>query len=357
MRSPLLLLACAGCLLFAGCPSYTSMAGGTQQRIREIRDGQLLWLKQSMYAGPFWDDDRYRLLSPFPFDRVEAVLSPEGEPLLPPSHDSIVPAGTRVRVERVVFPTGDAVFRRPLYSPRYATWVYLRVAKTRGDTRLEHEQRHVLLLPAHIVDIEGFNAWFDAALTTSDPNPWIRSLEPSQRLGIDQKRAVVGMSYEALAAALGAPDRLEKRPRSSPGRHTTIEVATFGPLTVTLEDGVVILVDDPMRPRPSGTGDVAPQPHRLEGNSGERSAPPDALENGGEDNSNEDPGAVPQESGEAISDASTAGADEGRGEQDVVDIGVSDVAVDRVEPDRVNDVDAGGSAAPDDAGDAIPSEP
>ncbi|MFZ9888757.1 MAG: hypothetical protein ACO3JL_14755 [Myxococcota bacterium] len=264
MRPSLLLFACTSTLLLAGCPSYTSLADGTQMRIQEMRDGQLLWLKQSMYAGPFWDDDRYRLLSPFPFDRVEAVLSPEGEPLLPPAHDSIVPAGTRVRVERVVFPTGDAVFRRPLYPPRYATWVYLRVANTRGDTRLEHEQRHILLLPAHIKDISGFDTWFEAALTADDPNPWIRSLESSQRLGIEQKRAVAGMDYEALAAALGAPDRLERRPPAPPGRPTTVEVASFGQLTVTLEDGVVVRVDDPTRTAPAEQS--APDPGLRGGN-------------------------------------------------------------------------------------------
>lgn len=318
MRSPLLIVACTSALLFAGCPSYTSMASGTQQRIREVRDGQLLWLKQSMYAGPFWDDDRYRLLSPFPFDRVEAVLSPEGEPLLPPAHDSIVPAGTRVRVERVVFPTGDAVFRRPLYSPRYATWVYLRVAKTRGDTRLEHEQRHILLLPAHVLDVEGFDTWFEAALTTDDPNPWIRSLESRQRLGVDQKRAVVGMSYEALAAALGAPDRLEKRPGTSQGRQTTIEVATFGPMTVTLEDGVVVLVDDPTRSRPSATEEVASQPTPREGGSDEV-APSPAAPADDPAGSVAPTGPAPRDAGEAIDEVSAVEATEGRMELDTLD--------------------------------------
>lgn len=238
-------------LLAVGCPSYTQIPEGTQQRIQEIRDGQLLWLKQSMYAGGFWDDDRYRLLSPRPFDEIGYLRTPEGERLTPPPADSVVPAGTRVRVERVAFPTGDQVFRRPLYTPRYTTWVFLRVAKTRGDTPFEHQKRHVLLLPAYLNDEESFDRWFGAALDEVDPNPWIRSLPSEQRLGIEQKRAIVGMDYDALTAALGFPDQLTRKRVDKDGGEETMEVAIYGATSVVLEDGVVIRVDDPKRRPPA----------------------------------------------------------------------------------------------------------
>lgn len=216
-------------------------------RIQEMRSGQLLWLKQSMYAGDFWDDDRYRLLSTRPFSEISYLRTPEGEPLTPPPQDSVIPAGTRVRVEKVAFPTGDAVFRRPLYTPRYTTWVMLRVAKARGDTRLEHEKRHILLLPAYLNDQESFDAWFEASLTDVDPNPWIRTLSAEHRRGIEQKRAVRGMSYDALTAALGFPDQLTRKAEPDATGTKTVEVAVFGATSVVLEDGVVVRVSEPAR--------------------------------------------------------------------------------------------------------------
>lgn len=229
-------------------------------RIQEIRDGQLLWLKQSMYAGDFWDDDRYRLMSTRPFHEISYLRTPEGEPLTPPPQDSVIPAGSRVRVEKVAFPTGDAVFRRPLYTPRYTTWVYLRVAKARGDTRLEHEKRHILLLPAYLNDQESFDAWFEASLTDVDPNPWIRSLATEQRHGIEQKRAVPGMTYEALTAALGFPDQLTRKAIPNGERAKTVEVAIYGATSVILEDGVVARVSEPQRAAAAPASAEAPAP-------------------------------------------------------------------------------------------------
>lgn len=255
MRASLSLIAVTSALLLGGCPSYTSIPEGTQQRIREIRDGQLLWLKQSMYAGDFWDDDRYRLLSTRPFSEISYLRTPEGEPLVPPPEDSVIPAGTRVRVEEIAFPTGDRVFRRPLYTPRYTTWVFLRVAAARGDTRLEHEKRHILLLPAYLKDQESFDTWFEASLTDVDPNPWIRSLPAEQRRGIEQKRAVPGMSYEALTAALGFPDQLTRRAQPGGEGSKTVEVAVYGATSVVLEDGVVVRVSEPARGESGESGE------------------------------------------------------------------------------------------------------
>lgn len=218
------------------------------KNIREAREGALMWLKQSMYAGDFWDDDRYRLLAARPFEQISYLRTPEGESLTPPPANSIVPAGTRVRVEKVAFPTGDAVFRRPIYTPRYTTWVYLRVAKSRGDTRLEHEKRHILLLPAYLNSEDNFGQWLEASLTDTDPNEWIRSLPPEQRRGIETKRAIPGMTYDALTAALGFPDQLTRKKESRADGEITVEVAIYGATSVVLEDGVVVRVSDPARP-------------------------------------------------------------------------------------------------------------
>src|SRR5690606_8353575 len=108
-------------------------------------------------------------------------------------------------------------------------------------------KRHMLLLPAYLRDQESFDAWFEASLTDVDPNPWIRSLTPEQRHGIEQKRAVAGMSYEALTAALGFPDQLTRKGVDEGARTKTVEVAVFGATSVVLEDGVVTCVSEPGR--------------------------------------------------------------------------------------------------------------
>lgn len=244
----LVLLALVGATL--GCPSYTVLSASDRKQVDRTRAGALLFLKQSMYVGTFYDDDRFELVHPRRFEELTYLQTIEGDPIPPPPATDILPAGTRVRVEKVEWPTGDAVFRRPLYTPRYTTWIVLRVAADRGsDVTVEREKRQILLLPAGITDAETFDMWFNASLTETDPNPWIVSLPDEQEAAIAQKKAVPGMTYEALTAALGFPDSVA---RDSDGEKVR-EVVVYGAMSIVLEDGVVTTVNDPSLPiAPSG---------------------------------------------------------------------------------------------------------
>ncbi len=247
-----------------GCPSYTVIPDDARARLDEKHGGELLFLKQSLYAGRFYDDDRYRLVHPRRFDELTYLRNAEGDPIVPPPADEIIPAGTRVRVERLEWPDGDAVFRRPLYTPRYTTWIFLRVARQRGaNVTVERKERHILLLPGGLHDEATFEEWFDASLTEDDPNPWLSSLPEAQRLAIEQKRPAKGMTYEALTAALGFPDRLARDVRDG----LTFETCTYGALTVEMADGIVTSFSTtPAKdatadaatstPAPSATGDA-----------------------------------------------------------------------------------------------------
>jgi hypothetical protein len=237
-------LAAAALLLTTACPSYTVIPDADRAAVEEARNGQLLWLKQSMYFGPFYDDDRYMLLHPRRFEELTYLRTIEGDPIAPPPAQGIVPAGTRVRVERIEWPTGEAVFRRPLYTPRYTTWVFLRVARDRGDTTLERDQRHILLLPAGIHDQETFDQWFGSALSPDDPSSWLSSLPDNERAAIFEKRAVVGMDYDALTAALGFPDRVTGGVEDGVSRET----ATWGPLAVVMESGKAVRIEERREP-------------------------------------------------------------------------------------------------------------
>jgi len=227
----------------AACPSYTVIPDDARARLDERHAGELLYLKQSLYAGRFYDDDRYRLVHPRRFEELTYLRTVEGAPLVPPPADEIIPAGTRVRVERLEWPDGDAVFRRPLYTPRYTTWIFLRVARERGsDVTVERNERHILLLPGGLHDEATFEEWFAASLSDTDPNPWLVSLPDAWQVGIEQKKPALGMTYEALTSALGFPDRIERRPQDADGdggARRTRETCRYGALQIELVDGVV----------------------------------------------------------------------------------------------------------------------
>ncbi len=242
---PVLVAAVVG--LGSACASYVVVDDNARAALDESHTGELLYLKQSMYAGQFYDDDRYRLVHPRRFEELTYLLNAEGEPIAPPPSNEIIPAGTRVRVEKIEWPDGDAVFRRPLYTPRYTTWVFLRVARERGSaTTIERNERHILLLPGGISDQETFDQWFTASLSSTDPNPWLLALPEQQQAGIEQKLPAVGMTYEALTSALGFPDRLAREQQDG----DTVEVAVYGPTSVVLKNG---LVERFSAPRPDST--------------------------------------------------------------------------------------------------------
>lgn len=245
MRAAMLSLPPAALLLSmlaAGCPSYSVIPDVDRAKLETDHGGELLFFRQSMYVGQFYDDDRYRLVHPRRFEELTYLRTVEGDAIPPAAAEGIIPAGTRVRVERIEWPTGEVVFRRPLYTPRYTTWVVLRVAADRGpEVTVEREQRHILLLPGGIVDGESFDLWFDASLTQEDPNPWLLSLPEEQQHAISLKRAVAGMDYDALTAALGFPDSITRDVVEGGTR----EVAIFGAVSVVLKDGVVERVSDP----------------------------------------------------------------------------------------------------------------
>lgn len=217
----------------------------------------MLWLQQSMYVGPFYDDDRYRLLDPRRFEELRYLRNAEGDVIQPPAASGIVPAGTRVRLEKIDFPTGDKVWRRPLYTPRYTTWLQLRVARDRGDVTLERQQKHILLLPAFLKDQKGFEQWLDSMLTEEDPNQMIRDLPADQREGIDTKTPVVGMTRKTLTMALGYPDRMRSETQARGDTEVQVEVAVYGATSVVLENGEVTRVRIPQPAAPQQGSDRA----------------------------------------------------------------------------------------------------
>src|SRR4051812_43668581 len=156
-------------LAAAGCPNYAVIPDDERKTVDDEHTGALLFFRQSMYVGQFYDDDRYKIVHPRKLEELTYLQTIEGDPIPPPPADGIIPAGTRVRVENIEWPTGDVVFRRPLYTPRYTTWIFLRVARERGpEVTVQREEKHIMLIPGGIEDADTFDTWFDASLTDED---------------------------------------------------------------------------------------------------------------------------------------------------------------------------------------------
>lgn len=250
--------------LLAGCPGYTDLPHGTMRAVQETREGKLFWLQQSMFVGQFYDDDRYDLVDTRRFEETRYLLNAEGDAITPLPAQAVVPAGTRVRVTAVAFPTGDHVFRRPIYTPRYSTWIYLKLARERGDVRIERDRPAILLAPSYLQSQAEFDQWFSAVLSEADPNPRIRALPEPVRRGIDEKKPVEGMPYDILTMAMGFPDRVTREEQLRDGVATTVEVAIFGATSVVIEDGKVVRVSRPALPSPAATP-AAALPRAREG--------------------------------------------------------------------------------------------
>lgn len=231
-------------LYLTACASRVLIPVGDRELLENL-EGKAFWLKQSLYVGPFYDDDRYCLMHPRSFDELTYVTTPSGDIILPPPASGIISAGTKVKLEKIEWPTSTAILRRPLYSPRYNTWAYFRVARDRGGVTLEREKSCILLLSNEIRDEKTFQNWLNTILSPRDNNDWFLSLRPEIQKGIEEKKPVIGMTSNELMAALGEPDQLTRSSTLVEGRNVTKETALYGKLIILLEDGKVTGVNRP----------------------------------------------------------------------------------------------------------------
>jgi hypothetical protein len=149
---------------------------------------------------PFFGDASKKLLTPVPPDEVRLVDHPSGEPVNPGPVQKILPAGTRVRVTKVEFPTSWVVTERVLYTPRWLPWIYLEVA---GEPRT---QPFILVLRSKIQSHDEFLAEVGRFLSDRDPQPVLESFSEPVREAIRKKTAVTDMPAEALEMAWGYPE-------------------------------------------------------------------------------------------------------------------------------------------------------
>lgn len=187
-------------LLLAGCSTLSPFEKSTSQKPLPQ-----YWLKSSLFAGRFYDDNQVVLIDCRPFSAIGDMLGLENSKLYPPDPNHIIPAGTLVEITAITYPTTKEKLKRPLYSPKDSIWVYFRVAKERGKVTIFREKTHVMIIPQTIQTEENLKIYFKNYLSLNDPNVWILK-EPSYiRQAIWNKKPVIGMTKMQVEASLGPP--------------------------------------------------------------------------------------------------------------------------------------------------------
>jgi hypothetical protein len=228
-----------GLLLLSACVHRFEMSPVAADSIERAINQKQFWLKQSLYAGPFYDDDRYQLLHPSPFDELTFLTTPDGDIIYPPKEKFVVPVGTQVTIEQIEWPTFVNVVNRPLLTPRGLPWLKMTVAMERGNVSLLYDGVFIMLVPLEKGDEKAFHKWFDAMFSSEDSNRWLLRLTKAEQEAIESKKPVLGMSGEALTAALGSPLSLSSRTVKKGDSKVTVETATYGKYLINLSEGKV----------------------------------------------------------------------------------------------------------------------
>jgi len=234
LLAPLLLLALA-----AGCASQTKLSAEARSSLqRDLTTGPaaVRYLKASSYVTPFFGDASKRLLTPYPPDEVRLLNDTKGQPINPGAIQTLVPAGTPVRVLQVEFPTAWAIAERVLYSPRTQPWVYLQVEGAPAGPPL------ILVLPPQLDAPEDVRAELDRHLLVQNPAARLGKFPARFQEALKQKRVLEGMPEAALELSWGAPESIR---RTLEGPRTNQEwVYPGGKRRVFLTDGVVTRIDE-----------------------------------------------------------------------------------------------------------------
>jgi hypothetical protein len=178
-------------------------------------------LRHSCYFGEFYHENEYMLLSDVAFEAVEHVVDLKGAPIRPGRVHGVVPAGTRLSIERIDFPDETALVRRMVLGPRYSPWVVVRPEP--GQLAKSVPQGpFVLVLSSELVDGKAFT---EALLRHLAPEgqvtTWLAARRPRTRTAILHKEVLAGMSTEEALAAAGMPLRWI--------RERGADVAWYGP--------------------------------------------------------------------------------------------------------------------------------
>lgn len=202
-RLPCLLLLA---VLAAGCGTYTRMPPEARNSLQQTLTGPEAeqYLRLSFNVTPFFGDNSKRLLTPHAPEDVRMLYDTQGKPLHPGAVERILPAGTKVRILKVEFPTSFVVTERLLYTPRHWPWVYLAVDGQPSGPPL------MLVLTQDLDRPETFRAELERLLSPRPLTAALEALPPGVRDAVREKRLVANMPADAVRMAWGPPERVRR---------------------------------------------------------------------------------------------------------------------------------------------------
>lgn len=218
--------------LAAGCASTSLLPDEDRVGLARDLEGKTLHLRASNHVMPFFTDSTRRLISPLPPDSIELLVDPSGHPILPGAPEDLLALGSKVRVEKVEFPTSLVVTRRPLYSPRTVPWLYLSVI---GQPK---SRPYVAVLRQGIKTREEFLSAVDQILCEKDPTPALDEYPPELRAAIREKRLEPGMDTHAATLAWGRPESI--RQEWVEGVKSEVWTWPLGKRSATFRDGKLV---------------------------------------------------------------------------------------------------------------------
>ncbi|MCP3142150.1 hypothetical protein [Pyxidicoccus xibeiensis] len=193
--------------LSAGCASYTRMPPEARTSLNQAFTGPEAeqYLRISSHVTPFFGDASKRLLTPYAPEDVRLLDDTKGKPINPGAVERILPAGTKLRILRVEFPTSWVVTERVLYTPRTWPWVYLaEEGAPQGSPPL------MLVLPPNLERAEDFRSELEKYLAPRDVKAQLEALPAAVRDAVLEKRLVANMPADAVRMAWGPPETVRR---------------------------------------------------------------------------------------------------------------------------------------------------
>ncbi|MFN0061227.1 MAG: hypothetical protein ACKVPX_01730 [Myxococcaceae bacterium] len=232
IRSLLLLMASA--VVASSCASHTRLQPEERGHAERLLTGARgpRFLRLSYYVMPFFGDATKRLLSALPPEEVRLLNHPNGTAVVPSPIQRILPAGTKIRVADVEFPTGFAVQRRVPYTPRTRTWVTLHVEGEPAEPAL------VLVLRDSLKSVDDVLAEVERYLSAESPSTQLEAYGAGTREAIAGKRLMSDMPIDALERAWGYPERKDIRYKEGVREETWLYPG--GKRSVFVADGRVV---------------------------------------------------------------------------------------------------------------------
>jgi hypothetical protein len=197
LRLPITTLA----LAVVGCASATLIPDSQRPQIENDLTQHARYLRVAFNVTPFFGDDENFLITDVSPDELDLIDKPDGTPVSPGKVVKILPPGQRVRIETVEFATSLRIATRPLYTPRYNPWIYVRPI----DAPIGSSP-YILVLRPDLRTREEFLEEVGRFLTPFPPDT--ASFAPEVMKAIAEKTVRVGMTPTQVEMAWGYPERI-----------------------------------------------------------------------------------------------------------------------------------------------------